>query len=386
MLRTGKSIKVFFIFAICLVWLLSCIRCQVGESIDGYVQSNTFINLGEFQKHYTGSLEKQRDFSQRFEVSKTDVITQKAQLFADHYPASNERRIDLFRSRIENIGGAYVGVGTDQNLTFIAWARSPVAYLMDFDSVIVYVNRLHFLFLAESPTYEDFKKMWSRANRISTAKLISDRLSKNSDFAKYQEAYAVAMQLGGGVPDRFNELDWMTKHYGFRSFHNDPADYNFIRQMVLDGRIQAVVGDMNGEVTFREISKSVQSLRVPIRLVYLSNAEEYFRYPQAFRDTIKSLYTDDKSMIIRTVTAGAKEFGYPDGEKFVETHPFHYNLQNIQKMMVWMKDAPQPLWVYHMLKKRTDVERGFSVLNQDPYESGFLPPKKELQPVDESKK
>lgn len=310
-------------------------------------------------------------FAAEFRLRAVDDIKVKAQLYADHYPSSNERRIDLFRPHLANLGGAYVGVGTDQNFTFIAWAKSSIAYMMDFDAAIVYVNRLHILFLKLSPDYAAFKKMWARSSRKTTLEQIRVNLEKEPDYQKYLQAYDIALRGYSGVPDRLEELEWMTKQFGFRSFHNDPEDYSFIRDMAVGGRIQAVLGDMNGEVSFREISASASRIGVPIRLVYLSNAEEYFRYPEPFRKTIANLYTDDRGMIIRTVTAGAKEFGYPEGEKFVQTHPFHYNLQNIMKMRVWMSDV-RPLWVYDMLKKRKDQVRGFSLSHEDPYECGLL--------------
>jgi hypothetical protein len=38
-----------------------------------------------------------------------------------------------------------------------------------------------------------------------------------------------------------------------------------------------------------------------------------------------------------------------------------------------------------MLKKRTDLQRGFSILHQDPYECGFLPLKTPVQQIRPSK-
>lgn len=354
---------------------LSSVACQSTESPGTDDQTSSSVPA----RPRVDPSDRER-FAAEFKVRAVDDIKVKAQLYADHYPSSNERRIDLFRPHLANLGGAYVGVGTDQNFTFIAWARSTAAYMMDFDAAIVYVNRLHILFLKLSPDYAAFKKMWARSSRKTTLEQIRVSLEKEPDYQKYLQAYDIALRGYSGVPDRLEELEWMTKQFGFRSFHNDPEDYAFIRDMAVNGRIQAVLGDMNGEVTFREISSSASRIGVPVRLVYLSNAEEYFRYPEPFRKTIADLYTDDKGMIIRTVTAGAKEFGYPEGEKFVQTHPFHYNLQNIVKMRIWMRDV-RPLWVYDMLKKRKDQVRGFSLSHEDPYECGFLKKPAELSPA-----
>lgn len=365
-------LRSIFICGFAVGLFLSCSQCQSNDTlVDANYNGKTILTTADLQSKFAG---KQANFDESFKVSQTDVIIDKAQLFADHYPSSNERRIDLFRPYIENLGGAYIGVGTDQNLTFIAWARSPVAYLMDFDSVIVYVNKLHLLFLKESADFATFKSMWSQANRNQTLDWLKENLGNRADYQQYLQAYNTAMVPGMGVAARLNQLDWMSAHYGFKSFHNDVSDYNYLRQMVLDGRIQAIVGDMNATVSFQQVSASAKRLNIPIRLVYFSNAEEYFRYPDGFRHNIENLYTDDLGFIVRTVTSGAKEFGFPDGELLPDTFPFHYNLQSISKMKIWMKDTPHPLWVYQMLKARTDVKKGFSVLMKDPYEAGFLKP------------
>ena len=39
---------------------------------------------------------------------------------------------------------------------------------------------------------------------------------------------------------------------------------------------------------------------MPIRLYYLSNAEDYWEYPDQFRTNFQGLYFDDASLILRT--------------------------------------------------------------------------------------
>lgn len=42
---------------------------------------------------------------------------------------SNEDRLDLLIPHVQNIGNAYVGVGSEQNLTIAAWAKSDFIIL-----------------------------------------------------------------------------------------------------------------------------------------------------------------------------------------------------------------------------------------------------------------
>lgn len=55
---------------------------------------------------------------------------------------SNEDRLDLLIPHVQNIGNAYVGVGSEQNLTIAAWAKSDFIYLMDFTQIVVHANTI----------------------------------------------------------------------------------------------------------------------------------------------------------------------------------------------------------------------------------------------------
>jgi hypothetical protein len=285
-------------------------------------------------------------------------------LRVDHYPASNERRIELFRPHVENLGGVYIGVGTDQNLTFIAWAKSDFAYLMDFDAVIVAVNKIHLFFIESSETYQDYEKLWSKANRKSSFELLKKRFEGTADFPVIVKGWEEAHKAYSGVPERLKELQYMSRRFGFRSFHNDPEDYGYIRQMILDGRITAVVGDLTGDKTMRSIAQATESLKMPVRLLYLSNAEEYFRYPENYRRNIIELPIDERTLLIRTVTSGTKRFGWPDGEKFEEV-PFHYNIQRLDNFKTWMSFRSY-LSILTVLDGRSEISRGFSRIDRTP--------------------
>lgn len=307
------------------------------------------------------------------ELAQYDQLPADRGLHADHYPASNERRIDLFRPYIENLGGGYLGVGTDQNFTFIAWAKSEYAYLMDFDYVAVDVNRIHMYFISISPTYEDFKKLWRRDARQSSNELLEARFGGDpADWKRIQLAFRVAHRGATDVPERLNELSYMERRFGLRTFSNDPADYQYIRTMIRERRILAIPGDLKGSVTMQGVARKARELDRPIRVVYTSNAEEYFRFPDAMRMNFLSLPVDEEGYLIRTTTTGAKyTLGYPEGEKFPEEFPFHYNIQKLENFKQWMSMG-KGFRLLNMLKEARTIEKGFSIVEKTPVEAGWI--------------
>lgn len=290
----------------------------------------------------------------------------KAKLTAEHYLISNERRIELFKPYIQNLKGGYIGVGSDQNLTLAAWARSEYIWLMDFDPYVVRVNKMHMIILKTCADYNCFKEAWSPTNQSKTWELFTQEFGKQPDFQEYRKAFQLAMHKYYGISSRLRELDFMTKKFGFYSFHNDPADYTHLHELAIEGRIRAVKGDLKKNGTLRTISKIASEMNLPIRAVYTSNAEDYFRFPEEYRQNILALPSDESSYHIRTISKGVKSvLGHPDGEKYPEEYPFHYNLQKIENFKEWMRFRAF-LTPVSILKGRKEISKGFSIQESTP--------------------
>ena len=81
--------------------------------------------------------------------------------------------------------------------------------------------------------------------------------------------------------------------------------------MLAAGRIRPMVADLNGDRGVVGIAAAAQKLGVPIRLLYLSNAEEYWtRYSEGFRANLKALPFDERSQVVRTLLTWAKNQDY----------------------------------------------------------------------------
>jgi hypothetical protein len=294
-----------------------------------------------------------------------DVLPQNRGLAARHYPASNENRIDLFREYIKNIGGGYVGVGTDQNFTFIAWARSEYAYLMDFDPVVVGINRIHLHFIEISPDYPAFRNLWIGKDKKASLKIIQDHFRKDPDYKTIIKAYHVATGQWSPVRSRLKMLENLVRTHQLNTFVNQPEDYEYIRTLVKQGRIRAVPGDLRGAKTFMSINSAARNLEVPIRVLYLSNAEDYFKsYSGEFRKNILDMPVDETGLLIRTRSVGARKMGFPEGE-LIPDKPYHYNIQPLRNMQEWMRnDSTRRITM--ILNRRTVVVRGLSVVDCPP--------------------
>jgi hypothetical protein len=306
------------------------------------------------------------------EIKEFDILPKSRGLNAEHYPTSNERRIDFFMKPIQNLGGCYIGVGTDQNFSFIAKAKSERAWLMDFDPVIVKVNLIHLLFIEKSNNYEEFRNLWLRKNKTQSFEIVKAQFEKDPEYDLILKAWETAHRTFSGVEDRLNELNFMTKKFALNTFSNNPDEFLYLKKLVAEKKIKVVNGDLTGSKTLQNISKVATNLNCKVRILYLSNAEEYFRYPENMRTNFLSIPIDEKSLVIRTMTSGTKQyFGYPEGEKFEESFPLHYNIQPIESLKAWMKFRTYFSTV-HMLLKRETLEKGFSIMKMSPLEYGMI--------------
>ncbi|EMO76389.1 hypothetical protein LEP1GSC127_2153 [Leptospira kirschneri str. 200801925] len=104
-----------------------------------------------------------------------------------HYPASNELRIDLFKPYVEDLEGGYLGAGTDQNFTFIAWAKSKYVWLMDFDYTICLINRIHLLFFRMAPDPESYRELWARKNKQTSFEIIKKNGRKTQNGRSFEK-------------------------------------------------------------------------------------------------------------------------------------------------------------------------------------------------------
>ena len=293
-----------------------------------------------------------------------DSLRSNRGLKADHYPITNEYRIDLFFNDIKNISGGYLGVGTDQNLIFIAKAKSKFAILMDFDPLIVGVNKLHIFFLKNSNTYSDFKNFWDRKNNELTLAFI--RSNEKKEIPLLEKALKLGQQKFNGVPERLGELDMLYKKINLITFTHDDHEFQFLRKLAKENKIIAIEGDLNGKKTIKNLSQELIKNNLKFEVIYFSNAEEYFTYySQNFKENMDTLPISDNSLLLRTASTGTRPvFGFPEYEKYPDI-PMHYNIQKVSNFKKWLL-VPKKFSSTWMLLYRTKNLKGYSTIDKDP--------------------
>lgn len=269
-----------------------------------------------------------------------------------HYWISNEKNQQLWHEHLVDKGGAYLGVGTDQNYMLAGWARSDLIVVVDFDIYVIDLHRVYALFFEEAETFEDFLLRWSPDREEEGLALIDERYSERPDYTRVRKAYKIARQL---VWARLRNVRKTYEKLGIPTFVSDQEQYDHIRTLSRNGRIFAVRGDFTANETMVAVRKAMEDSAQDFHVIYLSNVEQYIDYTPEFRRNLGLLPVSDDGVIVRTLGWGA--FGFAPEEEY------HYNVQPLPKFTEWLqksrvKNLPNMLY----FRTRTDVE-GLSLLD-----------------------
>jgi hypothetical protein len=260
-------------------------------------------------------------------------------------------------------GGVYVGVGPDQNFSYIAALRPSMAFIIDVrrDNLL-----LHLLFKAlfqSSNTRAEFlshlfgRSLPSPPDQWRAATL--DKIASQLDGASARDAdvRVLRKQVDGiiadfGVPlsaqdfatiDRFHRtfidaglsLKFQTFGRAPRSYYptyrdllfetdrekrrgnylNAEADYQFVRGLQQRNLIVPVVGDLAGRTALAAIGRAIRQRGEQLSAIYVSNVELYLFqdgvFPR-FADNLATIPHSNKSMIIRSVFSGPAVWSMPE--------------------------------------------------------------------------
>lgn len=214
-----------------------------------------------------------------------------------HYIISNESRHDLFRPAALGRGGVYIGVGSDQNYLLAGWARPELVFLFDFDQLVVNLHRVYRVFFLSAATPAEFMALWEVRNEKQAESLLTAEYTEPAQRAAVLRAYRTARYA---VPRRFRTVLLAYKPSGVASFLDDLEQYRYLAALFRTGRVVMVRGDLTAGTCMSSIAAAVQAIGRPVRLLYLSNAERYFTYNDAFRKSMLALPTDESSLVLRT--------------------------------------------------------------------------------------
>ncbi len=252
---------------------------------------------------------------------------------------SNETSYLHVAPRLEALGvrgGAYIGVGPDQNYSYLALIRPEVAFLIDirrdnalqhllFKALFVQApNRLAFLCLwlgcrapprnmtTDRPVLEllawvDSTRLdQASASRVraETARLIAafGIPLDTRDRETIERFHAEFMRAGLGLRfssfGRGNESQYPTLRRlilerdlegAMRSYLAREDDWRFVRDLHVQGRIIPVVGNLAGPQAFPGLARELRARGVGLSALYTSNAELYVWRDGGFAEFAQSV-------------------------------------------------------------------------------------------------
>ncbi|MBU0552085.1 hypothetical protein KKF91_13070 [Myxococcota bacterium] len=239
-----------------------------------------------------------------------------------HYLSGDERYLELFYPKIKDIGGGYMGVGSDQAYLFIGWMKPELAWLTDYDRWISWLHLSYFAFFEVSEDIKTFRSWWKRERYKDAKALLKERYKDRKDVNQIINVYLKAAYKANR---RMRRLEKRMNSEKIPSFVTDESQYQYVRKLVMAGRIRPMLGNLLGKQALLKAGEAAKKLNVPLRVLYPSNAESYWKYNDQFRQNIQGLFTDHCGWVTRTIAVK------PLNDDYV------YNLQPIENFQRWLE-------------------------------------------------
>ncbi len=257
-----------------------------------------------------------------------------------HYLTSNEHGLDAFEPWVRDRGGGYVGVGSDQAYLLVGWARSEFAWLVDYDPQVVALHGVYRALLLEAESPEAFLALWQREGRLDAHAAID----AHAPAAQRSELRTLYRRQRAAIAARLAETVAHMDEAGVPCWLDDAAQYQHVRTLVQAGRVRAMVVDLAGTRGLRGIADAAASAGIDVEVVYLSNAEEYWRlYPQNFRKQLVRLPMPDDAVVLRTLLI------------WQVNRDYRYNVQRADNLRAWLAE-PWVGNVYHLTYQRPPAD------------------------------
>jgi hypothetical protein len=252
-----------------------------------------------------------------------------------HYLTSDEDNLHLFYAALKGLGGAYAGVGSDQAYVLIGWARPQLAWLIDYDLWVSYTHRIHIALLLEADTPDSYLALWSPAQTDQGAAVLERAYA---DHPERKFIVALYRQINAQVSHRLQTVRARLQAHGVPSYLDDLDTYAFVRALIQAGRVRPMVANLLEAKALPGIAAATRALGLPLRALYLSNAEQYWAYSATFRANMRALPFDDAALILRTLGAHAIN------------HDYRYVTQPARTFLRWL-ELPSTRQIYDIIPR-----------------------------------
>lgn len=253
-----------------------------------------------------------------------------------HYLAGNEKTLQAFYPHVRDIGGGYVGVGSDQAYLLMSWIRPEVAWFIDYDQDVVDIHAVYKTFFTAADTPAAMLQLWTKDGRKKGAELIRAQHpgERGEHLAK------LYLTNRGWIARRLRAVAKRLARAKVPSYLDDQPSYDFVRSMLEAGRVRPLLANLLESTGVRGVAQAAADMGVSINVLYLSNAEEYWKaYPQTFRDNVAALPFADDAKILRTLLI------------WEVNEDYRYNIQPAKNFLDWLA-KPYTTNVYDIVHRR----------------------------------
>ncbi|MDI3282192.1 hypothetical protein [Polyangium sp. 15x6] len=264
-------------------------------------------------------------------------------------------------------GGVYIGVGPEQNFTYLALTRPRLAFIVDIrrDNLLQHLyyrflfeeaeSRSHFLALLVGRPYDAATAPPANADVDAVLKHAEAKAPDPKLFAttvdramkRMQEVYGVTLtdkdkrslaQMTQVFFDKQLDLRFELKENSGRKYPSlrellgaaDPAGkkrgflatdeaFRFVQAMEREGRVVPVVGDFTGDGAFPAIAAFLQKNDLRVSTFYVSNVEQYLLEPPTWTKWIRNVAalprTDDALFLRCYLDQGKKHPKQMEGHR-----------------------------------------------------------------------
>jgi hypothetical protein len=245
-------------------------------------------------------------------------------------------------------GGAYIGVGPEQNLTYIAVTRPRIAFIVDirrenallqlfYKSIFdVAKTRTEFLSLLLGRSYDaaadpgafasptkiiaavraeqEDPKVFAKQSAALRARL-QNALSLSSDdvatlqhiqqqFFDHQLDLHFELNQPNGrhypsLEELLTEKDSVGRPHGFLATHKE---FSTVQQLERQNRVIPVVGNFAGQHALSAIAAELERRNLKVSVFYVSNVEQYLFEPKTWQQWVKNVEAlphDARSLFVR---------------------------------------------------------------------------------------
>jgi hypothetical protein len=248
-------------------------------------------------------------------------------------------------------GGVYIGVGPEQNFTYVSALKSKLAFVVDIRRQNMLELLMYKALFELSPDRATFVgNLFSRVRPASldtktsadalfaayekakvdpalyakNLQAIKASLTKhsfqlsNEDLGKIEYVFQVFSKGGPGITYEFSSASPSSlvnpTSYARIMTTSDPSgknsaflaneeNYQYVREMQRKNLIVPLVGDFAGPAVIRNIGRYLKERNATVGVFYISNVETYLDEPQkqAFYANVAALPVDSSSMFIRFI-------------------------------------------------------------------------------------